>query len=201
MTPGRHSTAPPPDSPLRNALAHLHTHTTSTFQINTTVISFSETMVFKRCLVLNLCVLLLCSAPRYFADASSHATQVLRDGTLTEMAASDGIPAAMSAILAENDKCIVKSVDTPKPSGSEVLVKVAATAINRADTLQVSHTMGTTTGTLAISLMFCSVKVPFHPRQVPRQFLGWKPLAQLSHMALNAQCWRSFRLVPRLWHY
>jgi len=88
----------------------------------------------SECLIL---ALLLSSSCRYFVNAHDSFRQVQTTGQVSSMAASEAIPSTMKAILAENDTCVVKSVDTPTVSGTQVLVKVAATAINRADTLQV----------------------------------------------------------------
>eukprot|EP01060_Flectonema_neradi_P013572 TRINITY_DN20333_c0_g1_i1.p1 TRINITY_DN20333_c0_g1~~TRINITY_DN20333_c0_g1_i1.p1 ORF type:complete len:343 (+),score=80.98 TRINITY_DN20333_c0_g1_i1:47-1030(+) len=46
------------------------------------------------------------------------------------------LPSRMKAIMAEGGKCVAKAIPLPPVSGEEVLVKVKATAVNRADTLQ-----------------------------------------------------------------
>ena len=141
------------------------------------------------CLIL---ALLLCSSRRYFVSAHDSFRQVQTTGEVSRMAASEAIPSTMKAILAENDTCVVKSVDTPSVSGTQVLVKVAATAINRADTLQVSLGGQQTSLSLIKLLAFCSVKVPSPLRQEPLPFWAWRPLEASSPMGPSANCRANF---------
>eukprot|EP01060_Flectonema_neradi_P032401 TRINITY_DN513_c9_g1_i1.p1 TRINITY_DN513_c9_g1~~TRINITY_DN513_c9_g1_i1.p1 ORF type:complete len:329 (+),score=74.78 TRINITY_DN513_c9_g1_i1:41-1027(+) len=46
------------------------------------------------------------------------------------------IPPTMIAVVGDGGKCVIKEFDVPLLAEGEVLVKIAATAVNRADTLQ-----------------------------------------------------------------
>ena len=52
------------------------------------------------------------------------------------MAAAADAPGKMQGVLAVEGRCVVQEVDTPTAGPGQLLLKVAATAINRADTLQ-----------------------------------------------------------------
>ena len=60
--------------------------------------------------------------------------QVLPDGSI--MAASSDVPSSMQCIIAEEGKAVKVERPVPVPEEGQVLIKVASTAINRADTLQ-----------------------------------------------------------------